>query len=108
MRVIAKRTLKLFWESTPQYEDSKGPIEAWYGEAVKANWKTPQEIKAQFRSASILKNNRVVFNIGGNKYRLIVSIDYGRQAIFVKFIGTHKQYDLINAETHNEYTSHKN
>ncbi len=98
MRIISKRTLREFWESSPQYIDSKPSLEVWHGETLRASWKTPQEIKERFRSASILKNNRVVFNISGNKYRLIVSIDYGRQACFIRFIGTHKQYDLINAE----------
>lgn len=98
MRIISKRTLREFWESSPQYANSKSSLEVWHGEALKAKWETPQEIKEQFRSASILKNNRVVFNISGNKYRLIVSIDYGRQACFIRFIGTHKQYDEINAE----------
>jgi len=97
MRVIAKRTLREFW-THPQYADAKAPLESWHAEALKAKWSSPQEIKAQFRSASILKNNRVVFNIAGNKYRLIVAIDYIRQACFVKFIGTHKQYDQIDAE----------
>ena len=101
----AKRTLKQFWESSPQYSDAQAPLEAWHAEALKANWKTPQEIKAQFRSASVLKNNRIVFSIAGNKYRLIVSIDYIRQAIFVKFVGTHEQYDLIDAETYDGHTS---
>ncbi|MCF6217642.1 MAG: type II toxin-antitoxin system HigB family toxin [Gammaproteobacteria bacterium] len=98
MRVIAKRTLREFWLSSPQHLDEKSPLEAWHSEALKANWNSPQEIKAQFRSASILKGNRVVFNIAGNKYRLIVAVDYGRQACFVKFIGTHKQYDQVDAE----------
>jgi mRNA interferase HigB len=96
MRVIAKRTLRQFWE---QYPDAKGPLEAWHEEALKAHWETPQQIKAQFRSASILKGGRVVFNIGGNKYRLILAVDYGRQAVYVKFVGTHRQYDAIDAET---------
>ena len=96
MRVIAKRTLRQFWE---QYPDAQGPLEAWHEEALKAHWKTPQQIKAQFRSASILKGGRVVFNIGGNKYRLILAVDYGRQATYVKFVGTHRQYDAIDAET---------
>jgi len=87
-----------YWASSPQYADSKSSLEVWHGETLRATWKTPQEIKEKFRSASILKNNRVVFNISGNKYRLIVSIDYGRQACFIRFIGTHKQYDEINAE----------
>jgi mRNA interferase HigB len=98
MRVISKRTLRQFWENT-QHADAQGPLEAWHEEALKASWQTPQEIKEQFRSASILKGGRAVFNIGGNKYRLVVAIDYGRQACFVKFIGTHKQYDSIDAET---------
>lgn len=104
MRVISKRTLRDFWLSSPQSEDSKAQLEAWHSEAKKARWNSPQDIKAQFRSASILKDNRVVFNIAGNKYRLIVAIDYKREACFIKFIGTHRQYDQINAETVNEYT----
>ncbi|WP_457676387.1 type II toxin-antitoxin system HigB family toxin [Thiolapillus sp.] len=99
MRVIAKRTLREFWLSSPRYQDSKGPLEAWHSEALKANWRSPQDIKAKYRHASILKNNRVVFNIAGNKYRLVVAIDYGRQACFIKFVGTHEQYDQIDAET---------
>jgi len=98
MRVIAKRTLREFWLSSPSYLDSKSPLEAWHSEALKAKWSSPQDIKAQFRNASILKNNRVVFNVAGNKYRLIVAIDYSRQVCFVKFVGTHKQYDQIDAE----------
>ncbi len=98
MRVISKRTLRQFWKSA-QHADARAPLEAWHEEALKATWQTPQEIKEQFRSASILKGGRAVFNIGGNKYRLVVAIDYVRQACFVKFIGTHKQYDSIDAET---------
>lgn len=98
MRIIAKRTLREFW-GLRNYSDSKGPLEAWHSESIKASWKTPQDIKKQFRSASILKNNRVVFNTAGNKYRLIVAVDYKRQVMFVKFIGTHKQYDEIDGET---------
>jgi len=98
MRVIAKRTLRRFLE-LQNCSDSRGPLEAWHSEAIKAKWKTPQDIKKQFRSASILKNNRVVFNIAGNKYRPIVAVDYKRQAMFIKFIGTHKQYDEIDVET---------
>ena len=96
MRVISKRTLRQFWE---KYPDAKGPLEAWHAETLKARWETPQQIKKQFRSASILKGGRVVFNIGGNKYRLILAMDYGRQASYVKFVGTHHQYDAIDAET---------
>ena len=98
MRIIAKSTLRKFWESAAQYLEAKSHIEAWYAETKKAKWQTPQEIKKQFRSVSILKNSRAVFNIGGNKYRLIVAIDYYRQTIFIRFIGTHQQYDKINPE----------
>lgn len=107
MRVIAKRTLRQFWQSSSRYAGAQGPIEAWHAETLKASWRTPQEVKAQFRSASILRGGRVVFNIAGNKYRLVVSIDYGRQVCFVKFIGTHEQYDSIDAETvQHEHSSH--
>ena len=96
MRVIAKRTLRQFWE---QYPDAQGPLKAWHAEAIKAQWEHPQQINEHFGSASILKGGRVVFNIGGNKYRLVLAVDYGRQACYVKFIGTHRQYDAIDAET---------
>lgn len=98
MRIISKRTLRRFWEN-PEYADARGPLEAWHAEVAKSGWTTPQGVKEQFRSASILKQGRVVFNIGGNKYRLIVAIDYGRQVCFVRFVGTHRQYDTIDAET---------
>ena len=98
MRVIAIRTLREFWEC-PEYADSQGQLEAWNREVKHAEWSDPLDIKAQFRSASILKGGRVVFNIAGNKYRLVVWVNYPAQAIFIKFIGTHKQYDKIDAET---------
>jgi mRNA interferase HigB len=98
MRIIAKRTLRRFWA---KHSDAKGPLEAWHAETLKATWQTPQDVKDQFRSASVLKGGRVVFNIGGNKYRLVVAIDFSRGVCFVKFIGTHKQYDSIDAETVN-------
>ena len=98
MRIIAKRTLRKFWELDANYADSKGPLEAWHEEALKANWNNPQEVKQQFRSASILKDSRVVFNIKGNEYRLVVKINYPYQIIYIRFIGTHKQYDAIDVE----------
>ncbi len=94
MRVIAKRTLKEFWE---RYPDSQSSLEAWYAEAKNADWKTSAEIKEQYGSASILKNSRVVFNIHGNKYRLIVRINYSFSTIYIRFIGTHREYDQIDA-----------
>jgi mRNA interferase HigB len=97
MRVIARRTLREFWEC-PEYTDSQDPLEAWYREAVQAKWSDPMEIKARYRSASILKGGRVVFNIAGNRYRLVVWINYPTQTVFIRFIGTHRQYDKIDAE----------
>lgn len=103
MRVIAKSTLVKFW-SWREYADSGGALQSWYDEAIKANWKTPQDIKEQYRSASICGgNNRVVFNIAGNKYRLVVEMQYRAGIVWVKFVGTHAQYDQINVETVNEY-----
>ena len=98
MRVIARSTLKAFYEDNPHYADAKEPLEAWYREALKAAWTSPGELKEQFRSASILKNGRVVFNIAGNKYRLVVRINFKAGIMFIRFIGTHKQYDAINPE----------
>jgi mRNA interferase HigB len=96
VRIIAIRTLREFWESEPEAES---PVRAWADEVRAARWQQPMDIKAQYGSASILKNRRVVFNIGGNKYRLVATVTYRFQAVFVKFIGTHAQYDLIDADT---------
>ena len=98
MRIIAKRTLRVFWESSPAYLDAKGSLEAWHAEIMKASWNTPQDVKAQFRNASILQHGRVVFNIHGNKYRLVVKINYAYKIVYIRFIGTHKQYDAIDVE----------
>lgn len=98
MRIIAISTLKAFW-SDPLFRDSEQPLKAWYEEVLHAQWHQPSDIKAQYRSASILKNHRVVFNIKGNNYRLVVAVSYKLQLVFVKFIGTHAAYDQINAET---------
>lgn len=91
MRIIKIGTLKEFWIKNPETEMA-------LREAQKATWKDPAEIKEQYRSASILKDSRVVFNICGNKYRLIVKINYGFGIIYIRFLGTHKEYDTINAE----------
>ncbi len=96
MRVIAKRTLREFWEL---HADAEQPLKAWYDEARKAQWLQPSDIKARYRSASFVANNRTVFNIGGNKYRLVIAIDYLRQTLFVKFIGTHAEYDKVDVKT---------
>lgn len=97
MRVIAKRTLREFWQIQGN-GDSQDALEAWHSEALKADWNDPHAVKAQFGSASILKDNRVVFNIAGNKYRLVVKINYPYQVVYVKFIGTHAEYDAIDVE----------
>lgn len=96
MRVIATSTLRDFWLNNP---DAEQPLKAWFEEATLAQWTQPMDIKAQYRNASILKNRRVVFNIKGNDYRLVVAIAYRQQVVYVKFIGTHAEYDAIDAET---------
>ena len=102
MRVIAKSTLVKFWIQR-RYADSEGALQSWHDEAINANWKTPQDIKDQYRSASVCGNNRIAFNIAGNKYRLIVEMQYRAGIAWVKFVGTHAQYDKINVENVNEY-----
>ena len=98
MRVIALSTLKIFWENNPEYLDAKEQTLAWYRLALKADWSTPADVKADFGNASILKDGRVVFNIAGNKYRLVVWINYQYRVLYVRFIGTHTQYDLIDVQ----------
>ena len=77
----------------------KVALECWFHDVRKAHWFTPADVKAQFRMASILDNERVVFNIKGNSYRLVVAINYRRQTVFVKWLGTHRAYDKIDART---------
>ena len=95
MRVLAKSTLRAFWNSRPQYADAEEPLSAWHAVCRRAEWQSPADVKSVFRSASFVRNN-VVFNIAGNKYRVVVSINYRRQAVYVKFAGTHEQYDAVN------------
>lgn len=97
MRIISRKTLRQFWER-PAYADSEQPLRAWFREASRADWKSSAEVKASFRSASILANSRVVFNIAGNKYRLVVRVNYACRVIYIRFVGTHRQYDRIRAE----------
>lgn len=96
MRVIAVSTLRAFWVRHP---DAEQPLKAWHQEAANAAWMQPADIKAQYRNASILKNRRVVFNIKGNHYRLVVAIAYRLQIVHVEFVGTHEDYDAVDAET---------
>lgn len=95
MRVIAKKILREFWE---KQSDSKEQLKTWYKEASKATWSSPNDIKSEFPKASILKNGRVVFNICGNKFRIIVKINYLRNWVFIRFIGSHEEYDKIDAD----------
>lgn len=98
MRVIAVSTLKAFWDQ-PEYQDAQTPLIAWLEEMHQGQWKTPAEIKAQYANASILKGRRIVFNIKGNDYRVVVAVAFAYQAMYIKFVGTHRQYDEIDAHT---------
>lgn len=95
MRVIARGTLRQFWEQ-PGREDSEEPLKSWYAEVSRASWQGPADVRARFSSASFVADNRIVFNIGGNKYRLVVHVNYELQVVLVKFIGTHEEYDGID------------
>lgn len=96
MRIIARRRLNEFGT---QFPDAKKQLDAWWAEAHHSNWKTPADIKAKYGSASFVGGNRVVFNICGNNYRLIIKFDFEAEIGFVRFIGTHAEYNNINAET---------
>jgi mRNA interferase HigB len=95
VRIIARGTLRDFWNVN---KDAEQPLKAWYREARQAGWNNPNEIKVKYRTADQLKGNRVVFNIAGNKYRLIVRINYKLKIVFIRFIGSHSEYDKIDAE----------
>ena len=89
------KTLKSFWGKHP---DAESPLRAWYTEARRARWRSPQDIKTAYRTASILRNNRVVFNVKGNTYRLVVAVKYEFQVVYIRFVGTHAEYEKMNAE----------
>lgn len=95
MRIIALKTLKDFWAENA---DSEEALKSWYAVTIKADWKSPSEVKATYGNASILQEGRVVFNIAGNKYRLIVKINYPYRVVYIRFVGTHKQYDYVDAQ----------
>jgi mRNA interferase HigB len=99
MRVITLSTLKAFWENNPSHQDAREPCLAWYRQVLAADWASPAAVKGGFGNASIFKDGRVVFNIAGNKYRLVVWINYAYRVMYVRFIGTHEQYDAIDAQT---------
>lgn len=96
MRIIALSTLRAFWE---KYPDAETPLRAWYALASRASWMTPADIKGTHRNASFTANRRVVFNIKCNDYRMVVAVRYERGLMYVRFVGTHRQYDRINVET---------
>lgn len=96
MRVISRKTLKEFWENHP---DARKPLQTWYADVKHATWNSPIDIKDVYQNASILANNRVVFNIKGNKYRIIVVVQYHYGIVYIRFVGTHKEYDRIDATT---------
>ncbi len=97
MQVIARRTLKLFWE---KHAPAEMPLRAWFATVAQARWTGPQDVKRQFgATVDFVSDNRVVFDLGGNKYRLIAHISYAYGRVLVKFVGTHAEYDRIDAET---------
>jgi len=96
MRIIALGTLRIFWQ---KHANAEIPLRSWYASASRADWRSPADVKAAYRSASFVANNRVVFNIKGNEYRLVMAVHYNRGMMFVRFIGTHSEYDKIDAAT---------
>jgi mRNA interferase HigB len=96
--IISLKTLKEHWEKAGR-EDSEQPLKSWYQEMKQVSWKNPNEVKIQYKNASIVGDNRIVFNVSGNKYRLIVKVNYEAQWMFIRFVGTHKEYDKIDAKT---------
>ena len=97
VQIIAKRTLRLFWRRHPQAE---GPLKAWYAMVDRAEWKGPADVKPLFgRTVDFVGDNRVIFDIGGNKYRLVVHVAYRFKRVLIKFVGTHKEYDRIDPES---------
>jgi mRNA interferase HigB len=99
MRVIALSALRDFWTGEAAYSDAREPTMAWYRHVSRADWRSPAEVKRDFGSASILRDGRVVFNVSGNKYRIVVWINYPYRVVYIRFIGTHAQYDRIDAQT---------
>ena len=95
VRIISRGTLRQFWQSHP---DAENPLKNWYHEAKKARWTSPQEVKNMYRNASVIADNRIVFNVAGNKYRLIVKFNYEFGIAYIRFIGSHKKYDQTDAD----------
>ncbi len=96
MRIISRKMIREFWE---KHTDARSALESWYADAKHAEWKTPSDIKSIYKNASFVGANRVVFNIKGNKYRLVVAIRFEYGIVYIRFVGTHKEYDRIDAAT---------
>jgi len=96
MRVIALRTLQAFWEQHPEAQDA---LMAWYQDVKRAQWRTPADIKQIYRNASVISHNRVVFNVKGNQYRVVVAVQYQQAIVYIRLVGTHREYDKIDAES---------
>ncbi len=96
MRIIARRALRDFWEVHPDAEEA---LRTWYTYVRQADWHTPSDVRSVFRTASFVGNDRVVFNIKGNRYRLVVIVVYRHHAVYIRFIGTHREYDNIDVAT---------
>jgi mRNA interferase HigB len=96
MRIIARKTLREFWS---KHENAEGPLQAWHADVRQRTWTSPAQVKADYPKASIIANNRVVFNIVGNSYRLVVAIKYEYALVYIRFIGKHEEYDNIDART---------
>lgn len=99
MRIIAVGTLKAFFRRNPAYAEARDPMMAWYRRVKAADWPSPADVKRDIRTASILKDGRAVFNIAGNKYRIVVWINYPYRVVYIRFVGTHAQYDAVDAQT---------
>jgi len=97
MRIISAGTLKAFWDQ-PAYRDAEQPLRTWVRVVRAARWEDPPAVKQMFRSADILRDGRVVFDIGGNKYRLVVWVNYHYGVVYVRFVGTHRDYDKVDAQ----------
>ena len=99
MRIIALGAIRTFLAGRPTRADAREPLMAWYRQAKVADWATPADVKREIRTASILRDGRAVFNVAGNKYRVVVWINYPYRVVYIRFIGTHRQYDAIDAQT---------
>lgn len=96
MRIIALGTLRIFWR---KHADAETPLRSWYATASRAIWRSPADVKVAYRSASFVANNRIIFNIKGNEYRLVTAVHYNRGMMFIRFIGAHREYDKIDVTT---------